>query len=314
MGNSAKKLNLIEKIYQSRSVAAEQYFSTFENPQAIASALFEINSLREKLKAKNIETLKVKLILIDVEHLEGKSTLEKLIHTQVARFLNASKFGLIHSAIQVGSYVFHFFNDSLIHATTFRSKNPLAAIDIGEINIFKEEGEQTLQKLCQFFYEWNSQKKYDSMKCNCHHFTSSCMKVMKCKAKFGGQLGKFLKKIRHEGDSELFFSDPITKSELKFETHQQLDEFILQILKEIPDYKEKNPDDWMLLKCYDRAFWLGYFYANSNDEDENGTIEKMKKKFKPTSDCWFGNPIKTGSVIYESKGNFLQKSAYAKTE
>eukprot|EP00761_Pharyngomonas_kirbyi_P013644 gb/GECH01013673.1/.p1 GENE.gb/GECH01013673.1/~~gb/GECH01013673.1/.p1 ORF type:complete len:559 (+),score=162.46 gb/GECH01013673.1/:1-1677(+) len=48
-----------------------------------------------------------------------------------------------------------------------------------------------------------------------------------------------------------------------FETHEELDRFMLALLEIDPDFNVSYPDDWALLKTVDRLFWIRHFRCRS---------------------------------------------------
>lgn len=68
-----------------------------------------------------------------------------------------------------------------------------------------------------------------------------------------------------------------------FKTHQELDEYVLDLLKKDPKFPQNHSNDYALLKSFDRAFWLRYY----KDKNEIST---------PHDQCPFGNPHDSQSL------------------
>lgn len=77
---------------------------------------------------------------------------------------------------------------------------------------------------------------------------------------FEGSVGHFLKHLSEKGTSKMIYKDPQTQEEITFETHEQLDMYVRKKMEDFMEqgnnFQECHPDDWTLLKGFDRAFWL----------------------------------------------------------
>jgi hypothetical protein len=113
---------------------------------------------------------------------------------------------------------------------------------------------------------------------------------------FGGALGTFLGQLRKTGQCELSYTlTPdlqqklgVTETSKQFKTHKELDDFVQMVIQKCPTYFEMDSvgkDDWVLLKSYDRAFWLRHFK------------NKKAEEFEPSHVCPFKNPTESGSII-----------------
>ena len=154
---------------------------------------------------------------------------------------------------------------------------------------------EALDKISSVISEWNSNMTYSQQKANCQHFVDDICRVLGLELKFKGALGEYCERLRTFGSCELNYSIPkelkekcgFSKDTFKFETHLELDNFVHEILKKDPMYFERGKqDDWMLLKSFDRAFWLRYFK------------NKKSEAFKPcTEGCPFSDPTQSGSIL-----------------
>ena len=103
----------------------------------------------------------------------------------------------------------------------------------------------------------------------------------------------------------------LNSTKVKFVTHSQLDLFVKNIRKSVPQFAgqqldhnhmeirllilspEKHPEDYSLLKSFDRAFWLKHYSAkNRFDETKDSEVFAQKKLLFQHCDsgCAFGNP------------------------
>ena len=78
--------------------------------------------------------------------------------------------------------------------------------------------------------------------------------------------GKLLARLRSEGRCEMVFEctpefqetfeEP--SAHIRFETHRDLDAKVEQWVLKDSNFITKYPEEWALLKSFDRAFWLRY--------------------------------------------------------
>jgi hypothetical protein len=107
---------------------------------------------------------------------------------------------------------------------------------------------------------WNSNIYYESSEYNCQTFVDEVLKELGIELKFGGALGVYINNLRKFGWSDMIYNMSSELQEvlnmkekaIKFENHQELDEFVKKILKHDPKYfySEKTKDDLMLLKSF----------------------------------------------------------------
>jgi hypothetical protein len=72
----------------------------------------------------------------------------------------------------------------------------------------------------------------------------------------------------------------------QFDTHKELDDFVTMVRTMSPTYFDIDlvgKDDWVLLKSYDRAFWLRHFKC-------------LEETAHQPHECPFMNPTISGSL------------------
>lgn len=185
-------------------------------------------------------------------------------------------------------------NSSLcIPRKCYSSAAMLAAdLDFGGIGF---EINETIEKISSVIIDWNVNKVYNQSSANCQQFVDDICKALGIKLNFEGPLGEYLNNLRTRGECELDF--PITpemrvnlsikESKKRFQNHQDLDDFVKELLTKEPMFQENYPMEWMLLKSFDRAFWLRHF---KHATDPN---------FQPDPDCPFKDPTMTASFKKE---------------
>jgi len=135
---------------------------------------------------------KVKLVIIDLESWQDHKFLAFFVGN-IGDMLGFIKFGLVHVGVQIGSYIIHWFNDSLVHFTDIASNSPLLAVDVSQLDLEKPEDFAKIREMCKVCVDYNTNKKYDNKTCNCHFFVDDIMKSLDVDVKdcVQGQLGTF---------------------------------------------------------------------------------------------------------------------------
>jgi len=111
---------------------------------------------------------------------------------------------------------------------------------------------------------------------------------------------EFIKVLRTKGSYEIGWDVPqeiqlvcnITEKHKNFETHQELDKCMKEVNEFMPNFFEKFREDYLLLKSFDRAFWLKHFKDQKKDK-----FQPLKHFETGKCDCSFGNPEETMSLV-----------------
>ena len=129
--------------------------------------------------------------------------------------------------------------------------------------------DETIQKISKVIIDWNVNREYNQRNANCQQFIDEMTLAMGINLDelFQGPLKDYLKRLREKGQSEIYF--PISKDlmetlkinedKMKFDSHEDLDIFVNQIVEADPMFEENFDEHWLLLKSFDRAFWLRHF-------------------------------------------------------
>ena len=84
------------------------------------------------------------------------------------------------------------------------------------------------------------------------------------------------------------------ESSVKFQTHKELDLFVQGLKDKDLEFEFKYKSEMILLKSFDRAFWLRYFKSPNNKITQPITAEIYGKEIQK---CPFGNPRETKSMF-----------------
>jgi len=154
---------------------------------------------------------------------------------------------------------------------------------IAEVDTSNAEDMSKVVELCKLAVQYNTTKHYDNKICNCHNFTEDilrCFKLNFTVDSLEGQIGKYLSQLKTQGVSNREFYDPLTKQKHVFKTHQELDNYANELFKKISivEFQEKYRSDYILLKAFDRALWLGKYY-------EDNQVTKNPERVAECADC-----------------------------
>lgn len=139
---------------------------------------------------------------------------------------------------------------------------------------------KAIDKTASICAHWNAHKTYDNKSCNCQHFATAVLEYLGLRQEFEnnikGPMRVYMDRLKNDGVCDMrYHLEPTIKDvilnsdcseELKkfasgksvtFKTHKMLDEFVATIQKYKPLYFDAaGKYDYMLLKSFDRAFWL----------------------------------------------------------
>lgn len=189
-----------------------------------------------------------------------------------------TKYGIFHSALLIGEWMFDWDDSELCIPKKLSSELALFVVDIGTISILHQVDE-VIDKIAKIIVKWNTKFEYSMIpgktkqhKGNCQEFVEDILNSINIKPKFEGATALFLEKMRTQGKSEMVYEtkDPELIKKFGFEkkvftTHEELDKFMIETERVFEDFELTHKQDYELLKCFDRAFWLRY-YKTKKDE------------------------------------------------
>lgn len=294
--------NLLRKKIESNipdKSALDELVKVLGSEDAIASKFLNSEQIKVFLKDK---PCKVKLVVVDLEKWHDHRVLAYVVGN-ISDMLGFTTYGLVHVGVQIGAYIVHWFNDSLVHFTDIASGSALLAADIGELNLNDLGDAAKLREVATICKDYNTTKKYDNKSCNCHTFVDDVLDTLQMKKDqvFEGQIGDYLKRLRTNVLAKEFI-DPITKEKKIFNKHCELDDYVNQLLKQLNMTKEQfeteNPGDYSLLKAFDRAFWLGKYHEDKKPLE--GRTKEVIEQNAP-KECPFKDPFVVSFVPKASR-------------
>eukprot|EP01080_Neovahlkampfia_damariscottae_P001185 gene1185-10699_t len=259
-----------------------------------------IEKLEKQPQVQINEKLKIKLVITEVSHTPKERQLRKILSPVASSFNLTPEFGLFHSAIIIGPWYLEWTNKSLCIPKKCFSSAALVAVDV-PTNLELVDVDVVVDRISEVISRWNIFRKYDRMSDNCQLFVDDIFASLgiDIDKHFKGQIGDFLKVLRKKGTCNIEFKvSPeiqekceIKDKVIKFESHEQLDKFVENIEESYPKFKSDYPDDYQLLKSFDRAFWLRHFKLPDSEQ-----YKPKKGEIKGTCGCPFGDPVSTNSL------------------
>lgn len=190
----------------------------------------------------------------------------------------------------------------------------MLSFDIGEIEIGSPEDLEKLRDMiAEFVIYWNVNMKYSNIvkenNCgNCQDFVDSFIKKLGIRVDYKETaLGEYLINMKKNGtakasfklssDFKEFFSiknddfSDLKKenhNELIFETHEELDKFCQYLLSKEPEIETKFKYEWLLLKGFDRSFWIRHYTYKSKHQKKK-QLEPLKNQNEEEI-CPFNDP------------------------
>eukprot|EP01119_Soliformovum_irregulare_P000632 TRINITY_DN10450_c0_g1_i1.p1 TRINITY_DN10450_c0_g1~~TRINITY_DN10450_c0_g1_i1.p1 ORF type:complete len:394 (-),score=68.55 TRINITY_DN10450_c0_g1_i1:248-1273(-) len=252
-----------------------------------------LEDLREDPESSvSLNDLPVKLIISAI----GLRTPNTAIVSSMSKITGVSRFGTVHTAIQIGPTIAEWNNSSLVQLSSskeYSNFRALAVIDVTAIDRERFEKEY-LAKIFAEIARWNGMKTYSSIRANCQTFTDTLLKILGQSSPFGTMsedMKGFVSTLFNLDKQSIHFSFRWKGQEMDFRDHAQLDRFCYDSKDDL------TRDDLQLLKAFDRVFWLRYLAIPKDDDPVNS---QRKKTFAPMQDdvlgCFFDNPSRTGSL------------------
>jgi len=257
---------------------------------------------------KENKRLKIKLIIVENAQSEKEKHLRHIVAPVLSALHLAPDFGLFHTALVVGPFYLDWNNRQLVIPKKCTSRAAITTFDI-DSNLDLADYEYVVEKLSETICRWNVIHTYNQSQSNCQHFVDEALVSLGIdpQTKFKGQLGQFMNNLRKTGHEKMTFevsSELLSKLKhwkdktITFKSHKQLDQFVKDILEADPEFLQNKSGDMLLLKGFDRAFWLRHFsdrYNNAYLPLEFQTLKAKDGCLSFNDACPFENPLNTKS-------------------
>ena len=276
--------NIISTICQNLTFP-ERFRYKYLNPQRLP--------IYANQRAKDQPFMKVKMVVTEM----GDGAAHRFVRRFGSLFKHSTiqqmEYGMFHTALIIGPWYLEWGDSSIAVVRSKSSSKAVFAVDVAKV-MGLENVAKSIDKIASICAHWNAHKTYDNKACNCQHFVSAVLEYLGLRAEFEknikGPLRVYMDRLKNDGVCDMRYhleptiQDAIINSdcseELKkfvagksvtFKTHKMLDEFVHTIQKCKPLYFDANGKyDYMLLKSFDRAFWLR---AQSSKEAENPDVK-----------------------------------------
>jgi len=237
----------------------------------------EIKQAAQQPNMKIGKTIKIKLVIAEICKSDTQKALRKMLSPVLTKFDVQQHFGMFHSALVVGPWYLEWNNSSMCIPRKCYSSAAMLAADLefsGKLGKIGFDLDDVIAKITPVIIDWNVNKAYSQRDANCQQFVDELCNVLDIPIKFEGPLGQYLHDLRERGECELEFpisadmrvEMQIRDKKKKFESHRELDEFVLECLQKDPQFENNYAAEWMLLKSFDRAFWLRHFKVKTDEK------------------------------------------------
>lgn len=273
----------------------------------------------QSTKTKDLEHKKIKVKLV-ITCTTYSPSLRKLISPLLSplTFINTS-YGMFHTALIIGPFYLDWNSSELcVPKRIMKSTESFLSTDISEIAIENDDIDFVIKKISEVIATWNTTYSYGSAKIgnsrNCQDFVDDILKSLgiNWEPKKGGAFDKFLTSIKKGNihSAKFFASDEfekrfkdnkniMNKRRWEFSTHDELDQFCLELQKSCKNIEKEFNEEWTLLKGLDRGFWLKYYGEQSKTPKLQSVLRiesfAPKNEKKQVCSCPFGDPKTTGS-------------------
>lgn len=276
------------------------------------------NSLEalEKIQGGNSSRkpkIRVKLVITEISSSTGSRTLRSLLSPLMYSIPQLRReFGIFHSALIIGPWYLEWTNSSLCVPRRIGSSMAILSADIGNVTTC-DDVNMVIDKLAEVITDWNVNFEYENVnlkgepfKGNCQDFLDAVLEKLGIKLNFDGTpLGEYLLEMKKKGTCDVSFKPnekfrekfSIAETKIEFNNHFELDEFVSKIVEISGMARFEFPAEWMLLKSFDRAFWLRHIRnPNDNRFKPLGTYDEETGRCE-TCNCPFDDPRNTGTFM-----------------
>jgi len=262
----------------------------------------ELNVLIDEMNAITKDGLVFRLIFVTIGDNDQKTGFFEKLQARALPYMPSKgmKFGLNHVALQIGPYLIHWTDSSLVTIHPLASQSACAMIYPDEK--FRIRDTEQIKKVCAAIAKFNLGNTYHAIKCNCQHFVWFMMDELNCKPKWkpNGHIQTFVEEISkceigvHEMKIRDFKGEKVHK--LKdyeaFIAFCKDDSNVQKILALKEDELSDDQREYAaLLKCVERAFQL---HALQQREVVTVSVDIIQKLQATFNKAVF--PMDTGSI------------------
>eukprot|EP01119_Soliformovum_irregulare_P023248 TRINITY_DN8100_c0_g1_i1.p1 TRINITY_DN8100_c0_g1~~TRINITY_DN8100_c0_g1_i1.p1 ORF type:complete len:350 (+),score=65.10 TRINITY_DN8100_c0_g1_i1:76-1125(+) len=260
---------------------------SYINPEELRDLYF-----LPELTNMNGDELRIKLIISAL----GLNTPQSAARDRFGKITGIAKLGTVHTALQVGPVILEWDLSeivTIVASNLYGNFKALAVIDIKTLD--KEEFiSKYLDEICKMIATWNAMYSYKQTTTNCQRFTQALLDIMGIKDPFeeGSKIKHFVDSISDldKKDIEFSFTFNGEKYPTVFKSHQELD---IKCFEKYGSERELQGQDHVLLKAFDRVYWLRYYDALADEILSPERREILVAKFRCGPSCFFHDPSTT---------------------
>ncbi len=279
-----------------------------EGTKVFANDTYDISVDLDRLRRyKKLTKLKVQLVICELSPIEALKNVRKVISPIVSKIPQLKpQFGIFHTALVIGPFYLEWNNSSLCIPKRLAAGMSILSADLGQVYSPTGNPNEVFEKVADVIFNWNLNYHYKmasftgkkSFEGNCQDFVEAILIALGVKPTFDGALKEYLTEMKTKGTCEPVFKPSpefakkfrLEKPSYTFNTHEELDVFVQYLQETIGAWNAFYPYEYILLKGFDRAFWLRHFSFPDNP------------KYKPVlgdnaACCCFKDPRDTGSLM-----------------
>jgi len=207
--------------------------------------------------------------------------------------LGSGKYGSFSYMLHVGACMIEVLSHDSVVIHPVKHASPRMVIPLGQISdIETPEIKALLKGFCQKIADIRNGKAGYTFTVSPQAVFTDLISTLKLKEDWRHHfaIDTYVTNMIMTGLSfKMFAIHPVTKKKFIFSTHEELDNYVNEILESQPEYAKLQTFE--LLKAFDRTWWLGFrYYGSTNPEKED--------IYKPHS-CPFGSPFDSHEYIDE---------------
>jgi hypothetical protein len=275
-----------------------------------------IRDMIDKGSNEKSKRVKVKLVITNTTYPQTFKRFLSPILNPIS-FINVN-YGIFHTALIIGPYYLDWNSSELcVPKRIMKSTESFFTTDISEIPVHNYDLDTVVKKISEIISQWNTTYSYGNFKIgnarNCQDFVEEVLKSLGIawNPTSGGAIEKFMNSLKKGNEGAKFFASDAfdkcfandkfisDKRNWEFTTHEELDKFAIA-LKKNKNVEREFPEEWNLLKSFDRGFWLKFYGETTKKEvlqspKKLSELSPLKVQGENCDCCPFGDPKTTGS-------------------
>jgi len=258
-------------------------------------------------------TYKVCLVISEVTDSGYYKLMRRVMSPFMSSYVYEAPFGLFHVAFTVGDWLFEFNTSSICIPRKPHDSSAILSVELATIS--ENDVKMVASRLADLICYVNANIEYTTGKgdmettLNSHQFVDLALDYIGLDTsaitddKKSSLVAKFINKMKRRGSSEIIFEYDASFRErfklakysssnhvIKFNSHAELDTFMLHLLEIDPEFERNYHKEWELLDAFDRAMWMRYKrhmsnYENNPSQDNMTLMKKYAPAMRELSPC-----------------------------